>query len=346
LTPTDNPDIASPVGQVIYGMGYVVYAHGDHVRGYWPGKEPKVVPLSAVLGEEPWRFMAHGGHLFAVHDEKVEIIDMGTWGKSGGFNGKYFRQLSTGTHWVGLSGDGGNVSVEFRGEAGQPAGENDKIKLKREDVSHVAALGNDVIVATPAGKAFRCGLKASTGLRDFAKDHGELLHLATVHGSIFTATLEKGRVHLRLLDPNGNPRHETTLEATSLPMPPVIMGDHAYVVGDERNAVHVVDLKTLLVEDKAVLQGLSEIRSMNGMYDEEQRVLLVVGVDSDETSGCAVVFEPNTGYLLRLCAVGAQSKVDFIPADGRLALATCTSYQNIVRVFDPFRSSGQSAKAA
>ena len=73
--------------------------------------------------------------------------------------------------------------------------------------------------------------------------------------------------------------------------------------------------------------------------------LLVSSIDQSGKSGAVFLLDPRTGDHTPLCLV-SQMQVDVLFAGPHAVVATSSTYQNIVRVFEPFSSAQIAEKAA
>ncbi len=344
LTPAETPEPSAPIGQVRYAMGMVVYGHGDALRGFWPGKEARAVQLSGTLPTDERCLVANGAKVYCALPEKVEVVQIGTWARSGSFEGAYFDQLCTASHWIGLKADGAQVSADFRGEDGALIGEPASIPVSQKAVRMTAALGESLLVGTESGEVLQVNEKGVSAVCEGGR--GELKYLGVWEKSVVLLRVESGGLTAVRAKPDGTQIGRVPLEIKSLSTQPVIMGRTLYVFDEPTGEIATFDLKGMKKGPRVKFAGMSSLVSLCGLQHDQRRLLLGLGVDKETRSGLAIVFEPSTGYVLQVAKAPVHGRVAFLPADRRLILAEGSEYQNVVRVFDPFKASESEAKSA
>jgi DNA repair exonuclease SbcCD ATPase subunit len=343
LTPTETPGIEYQVGALLFSHRRVIYGHGDSVRGFWPGSNERFATLSAALPDDPWRMLVLGERLFCALEKKVDVIDIGTWGKYTSFQGEYLAHTCNHTFWAGLR-NGKSKSLEFRDVSGEISGKPVELPHELGDDCMLVSDGSRVYVASDSGMLIHAAREGARNLGHGAVgDGGRLLYLAWHQEHLVSLASDSSGVSLRLLDKNGKVVKERKCKEMS--GNPVIMGDRLYFFSPDRHELLVCDLKQMLLIDSKPLENVHRVRKLAGAYNGKSHALLVAGSDEAGQLGSVFLFDPKTGEQVSLCSTN-QPRVDIIFAGERAVVATSSSYQNIIRVFEPFAAEKAQSEAA
>ncbi len=347
LTPPDTPESSFPVRNVLFALGQVVYAHGDRLCGFWPGRDDKSVFLQAEVPAGAWRLQVVNGVAFAALEQRVEMVNLSTWSKQAGFQGVFIDQLHTMTDWVGVAADDGDLSIEFRDSSGQLT--NPAATLPIDPSQYVGSAGNGehVFFGARDGRVFTATGAGAKSIGAFALGKGGELKFLALHGkSLVAITSEPKGCFVRTMDFTGGHPKEIDLGCLSYGGQPVIAGDQMFIFDAEMSELISCNLRKHKVHARERIAGIESVRSMTGVRHEDAVRLLVVAADGGQQAGSAIVLDPDTKKSVTLGAVGANTHAEFIPADARVVLSTSTSYQNIIRVFEPFGTAIEKADAA
>lgn len=340
LTPTETSAIDYGLGAMLFANGRVYYAHGDHLRGFWPGKGDTSVALAGDLGCEQWRLAFFRGRVFCVHQNCVEIIGLGTAAAQAKYSGTYVDQVCTDSHWAGLLAQDGGLLIDFRDEVGRQIGKPRPLPAKAEDARAMAAHGETIYVGLAKGKVLRV---TATEISE-GKFDGEPIWLSARRSGLIALVRTKKGLRLTQAGSDGVIQGHLDLDFATTLDNPVIMGDKLYLVNADTAEIVPYNLKTLAVGDSIALPG-SRVVSFAGVYKDSRQALLVTVQEGEGHSGSVVLIEPKSGDSMMVCRVN-HPHVAVIAANGKIVVATGCSYQNMIRVFDPCAASARGKRAA
>ncbi|MFY9235358.1 MAG: hypothetical protein WAO58_12975 [Fimbriimonadaceae bacterium] len=349
LTPTETPPIDFGLGGLLYSNGKVVYAHGDTLRGFWPGKGASSAPLKSPLGGEAWRVACLDGRAFCIQSDQVEIVSLSTWVGQAKFSGQYLDQVCTDKRWAGLLSQDGSLAVDFREPTGKQAGTPICVEAKVADAKAFVAEGEDVFVATKDARIFRVSEGGSELLATDLPKGIQLLSLSLYKHSLLAVAQVAGEVYAFLCDKSGAMQKQVALGFAQAYAHPVVIGDRMYLIGSEEatgemSHLLIVNLKKMETAGQMALPG-DRVASFAGIHSGNKHALLITLLEEGSASGRVVQFDPKSGAAMTICRVN-HPRIEVIAADGKIVVATGSSYQNMIRVFDPASAAKTQKEAA
>ena len=344
LTPTETPGIEYPIGAMVFAKGKVVYAHGDIVRGYWPGTNERSVSLAHPIPEEPWRVLLLGESLFCAQGPRVDVIDIGSWARGAGFGGEYVAQTATNTQWAGIRKDK-HAKLEFREPNGDLNGQPFDLPAAFNEDPFLVSDGRQVFAASKDGKLFRATREGVTELDSIGGRNAKVVHLAAYKKGVIALVETSGGIVLRRVDSEGNLEKELKTDAGSMSGNAVVIADRVYFFSPEHDQILVCDAKNGRLLGGIDVPDVKTVRQLAGLSAVKMQSLLVYGCDQSGKSGSVFVLDPRSGDHVTLCSVG-QPHVDVLWAGPNAVVATSSTYQNIVRVFEPYKSAQAVDRAA
>jgi hypothetical protein len=274
-----------------------------------------------------------GETLFCAQENRVETIDLANWSRSAAFAGVYTNQCATKEYWVGIrKGKPGSV-LEFRDSAGELVG--DLIPLPPSftggfylvsdgEAAYVAGSHGEVLKATPSEVQAFCKVTAG-GISNF---------VLTENGPV-ALSLGPENLLVTKFDLKGKAAATLELPASELSGNVAVLGDRLFVFDAGARALCSCDLATMKVLAPVDLGNVERMRRMIALNAGSIQSLLIAGCDSGGKLGSVFLLDPATNAHLTLCSTN-QPCVEAIFADGCPVVATSSSYQNIIRVFQPF----------
>lgn len=334
LTPAATPEITFPMGAMLYVDNRVVFAHGDAVRGFWPGKNEKNASLPSALGSEPSKMLHIAGNLFCNLENKVEIVGLDTWARKTSFEGKFLDQLALGDLWAGVQASGKQLAVQFRGEGGEVVGKTSVLEAPASKPFVIAGSGKTAFLASSAGALYKVQPGGAKRLDDLAKT-GEPLAVA-IHNKLLWLIVKTAKgLSLQQRDLEGSLVRESALEGKDLQGNSVFVGDKLYFGSDTGELVSF-DTKQMLPIDRVHVGGVAKFRGMSALQIGKHEMLIASTLDGEGLAGAVLIYDPKTGEQMRLCSTN-QPNVDVILAGERVVVGTRNSFQNVIRVFEPFQ---------
>lgn len=340
MTPTITASTEFPVGPVLYLGKKVIYGHGPNLCGAWPGKATSTVPLQEQLPADPWRLAAIDGHAFCVEEDQVEIVSLSSWRVVSRFSGTYVDQICTDNHWVGLASSMGKLHIDYRNTQGRLFGTPISLPMDAVDYQALAAEGERIFVAAKNGRILRVEVGES---REFApaEKGTELLSMSTQKNGLVVLVRSGGKDIVRLYGFDGKLLKHLALGFTQGTDHPVHIADRLYLVDSEAQKLVTVNLKKMEVATTADLPGKT-VNSFCGVFRGDSHAILATVGDKEHAQ--LLVLDPKTGTSMAVCDV-TEPTIYVLAAESRIVVATTCFYQNMIRVFDPFKSD-QAARAA
>lgn len=337
LTPIETPAIDYPIGGMVctsLGAGYV---HGDALCSFWPNADGHRVLLKSPVPADAWRLMFFSGYYYVAAERHVEVVHAAKMKKHSLFEGDYRAQAHTESHWTGLLNWGGQLAVDFRDASGGHVGSPRVLPAPSGQSAHLAASGNTIFVSSQTGQLFKVELHGVSQLRG---PHEKLpvLGLGIAKGEFLFETMQgPDGVVGRLSEKSGEVLKETPLFCKSLTNSPVLIGDKIYCFDDSSSELITINLKNLQVVERKRLEGIGSIRRLVGIASGKSNLLVAVVANEKGVCTKAVIIDPKTGQELVLCGLN-QTNVDLVVGDNHVVVATSTSYQNTISVFNPFEA--------
>ncbi|HWA84143.1 MAG TPA: hypothetical protein VG820_11940, partial [Fimbriimonadaceae bacterium] len=308
--------------------------------GAWPGKTTASATLQEPLPVDPWRLAAIDGHAFCVEEDQVEIVSLSSWRVVSRFSGTYVDQICTDTHWVGVASSMGKLALDYRNTQGRQFGTPVELPMDAGDYRASAADGERLFVAARNGRILRVELGEASELTPADQD-AELLSLSTQKNGLVALIRSGGKDTVRLYGFDGKLQKQLALGFAGATDYPVHIGERLYVIDAESRKLMTVNLKKLELSGSADLPG-STITSFCGVFRKDQHALLATIGDGEHTR--LYVLDPKTGAAMAVCDV-KEPGLHVLVAESKVVVATSAFYQNMIRVFDPFKSE-QAARAA
>ncbi|HVT12308.1 MAG TPA: hypothetical protein VHE55_08570 [Fimbriimonadaceae bacterium] len=340
LTPTITASTEFPVGPALYLNKKVVYGHGPNLCGAWPGKTTSTAALQEPLPADPWRLAAIDGHAFCVEEDQVEVVSLSAWRVVARFSGIYVDQICTDTHWVGLATSMGKLSLDYRNTQGRQFGTPVELPMNADDYRALAANGEQLFVAAKSGRILRVELGEASEFAPADKDI-ELLSLSVQKSGLVALVRSGGKDTVRLYGSDGKLQKQLSLGFANGASHPVHIGERLYLVDSENRKLVTVNLKKLEVAGSSVLPG-DKVSSFCGVFQKDQHALLATVGDGEHAR--LLVLDPKSGAAMAICDV-KEPTIYVLVAESKVVVATSAFYQNMIRVFDPFKA-GQAAQAA
>ncbi|HTQ08870.1 MAG TPA: hypothetical protein VMI31_02245, partial [Fimbriimonadaceae bacterium] len=342
LTPVVNPSTDSKIGSVVYSNKKVLYGHGASLRGMWPGKGESVVQLQEELPAEPWRIAVLDGHAFCVEEDQVELVNLASWHVVSRFSGVYVDQVCTETHWIGLASSMNQLYLDSRNLLGRQLGEPVRLPIKAGSEKALAAEGEKIFIATKDAKLYRVEVGAVKEIASGEKGD-ELLSMSTMKNGV--ALLVRGKDHdiVRTYSFEGKLQKQLPLSFKSSLDHFAVMGERLYLADAKGRKLVACSMKKPEVVASFDLPG-DQVSAMSGLYNGEQHVVLLAVGEKDRASGKVIAVDATSGKTMTVCEVN-EKDIQVIAADSRIVVTSSCFYQNMIRVFDPFKEARASLAA-
>ncbi len=333
MTPTETPGIEYEIGAMLYTGKRVVYAHGDSIRAFWPGESERSLLLSHAVPDELWRLLMLKETLFCVQENRVETIDLGNWTRAAAFTGTYTNQCATNELWAGIRKGKPSPILEFRDPSGELVGEPIPLPPTFNANVFMVSDGEVIFVAGEHGEVLKVSPEAGA---PFCKTlEGTLAHFAmTSHGPVALSVCEDG-ILITKFDEVGKAVHTTKTKASEISGNVAVLGNELFFFDAGAGVLCAWDLPSMKELEAMDLKGVERVRRMIALEAGSVRSLLIAGCDSAGKLGSVFLLNPETDAHLTLCSTN-QPNVEAIFADGCPVVATSSSYQNIIRVFQPY----------
>lgn len=341
LTPTETPGIEYGVGPMIYVNGRVIYTHGDVLRSFWPGKNERSLTLGHVVPDDHWRMLLLSDKLFCVQDHRVEIVDFGTWTRCSGFGGDFVAQSATKSAWVGIRSSKTPL-LEFRDPMGEVSAKPFDLPTQFNENPFLVSDGKNVYVADKWGELYRASREGCTRLGEVGAKDSHLMHLACYQDGLLALFETPTGVVLKRLDADGKTQKEIKSDVKSVSGNGVVLGDKYFWFSPDRSQIVLCDLKNMRLQDAIDVLDAKRVRRMVGLAAGKTQALLVATSDEQGKLGSVFLLDPKSGLETALCSTN-QPHVDVMFANGYAVVATSSSYQNIIRVFEPFKQAQEKA---
>jgi|GEM_PF-4477727 len=342
LTPIVNPGTDYRIGPVVYSNKKVLYGHGSSLRGMWPGKGESVVQLQEEMPAEPWRVAVLDGHAFCVEEDQVELVNLASWHVVSRFSGVYVDQICTETHWMGLVSSMNQVYLDSRNLLGRQLAEPIRLPIKAGNEKAMAAEGERVFLGTKDAKLYRVELGVVKEIAAGEKGD-ELLSLSTTKNGLILLVRNKDHDTVRLYNFDGKLQKQLSLTFKNPLDHGVVMSDRIYLADAKGRKLVAFGLKKLEVAESFDLPG-DQVTCLCGIYNGDQHAVLVSVGEKDRASGNVIALDTATGAALTICEVN-EKDIQVIAADSRIVVTSSCFYQNMIRVFDPFKEARASLAA-
>ncbi|HEY3781130.1 MAG TPA: hypothetical protein VGL56_08620 [Fimbriimonadaceae bacterium] len=345
LTPTETPGIEYEIGAMLFAQDKIVYAHGDSIRAFWPGQNERSILLSHMVPTDPWRLLLLGQRLFCVQEKRVEILDLGTWSRSSFFVGEYLNQCGLGSIWAGVK-SGSTTFLELRDFYGEPVGSPYDLGKDFKESLPMVSDGEYLYLANLSGEVIRANRSGSDKFANVGDGKtSKVTHFILSSRGPVGIVAKQNSVTIKLLSQDGTVAQSAVYETTQISGNVVEIAGQLHFYDADKSTVVSCDLESMKVEEGAKLQNVDRMRRMVGFSTENKEMLLIAGSDAGGKLGTVFLLDPESHQQVFLCSTN-QPHVDAIFAGGRPVVATSSSYQNIIRVFQPFVSSDESSQAA
>jgi|GEM_PF-4164123 len=326
MTPIGTAPIGAVIGAAVYAGGRIVYACGQAIHGFWPGREDRVMNLDHPMPTDAWRLAVKGQNLFVAEKNRVKIVSLQGWFTLEQFSGEYLDQIATADRWVGVRDSGGAV-LDFRDHRGHSVA--DAVQLNAP-VSGLKLCADErrVYAGTADGRILEV---SDLGFEEIARgpEGAQLVHLCLYQDAPLALFATETGIEVRH---NGK---SCILEMKEFAGAPVLMGHKLFLADLQKAELACVNLKKMQASFVPALAGVAAVRRVVGLHHGAQQTLLVVTCDDGKSGGRLILIDPKSGKETRLCAA-SQSNIDLICADHHVVLATSCQYQNVIRVMEPF----------
>jgi len=261
------------------------------------------------------------------------------------FEGKYFSQTCSQNHWIGYSKKKGLLTLEYRTELGQLMKEVSGLNISDDSEYRFTAADDTVYALSDEGQM---GVYTPAGYEEkswAAPAGAKLIHLGTHKSSLFAICQSSDGANLFLLDASGRTLRQTELGADEVSGNPVLIGDRLYLAncGGE---ILSCDLKQGSTPQRKSLEGVHSVQKMVGAFHRKNHHLLVLAHnDAQGKARSVLMLDPKTGEQVAVCSA-SQPRADILQAAERVVVATSSSYQNVIRVFEPLVASEVEQKNA
>lgn len=331
LHPVDAPIGMAPIGAPVAYARRLLYTHGASIRAFWPGREDRTIPLPEPVPTDEWRILAHGSTVYCVGQSSVHVGDLNTWARKTSFDGTYFAQTHTDEHWVGARDDNGQAFLDFRTDRGQPVWPPIALELPSEKLE-ILSSGARVFAYAHSGEVVRVEGGAAYGAGRFS---GQVVRVCRQKDMSLALVRSEKEYKVELLTDLGKVAGTLDLRFEPSSEAFVVMDSRLYLFDKGTKEFVVIDLKKLAEVGRWSSKGVSRVRKLAGIQSGRAHYLAVVAACGEKNTGSAFVVDVKTGQEYKLCEV-LEPFVVIIPADVHVAVATRSSYQNIVRVYAPF----------
>jgi len=330
LTPIETAPVADKIGAIIFGFGRVLYACGNRVHGFWPGREGRSVTMDHPIPADDWRLAVKGQNLFVAEQKKVKIASIQGWFVLEQFSGEYHDQLLTEGRWMGLRHEKGAAVVDFRDLRGQMCSEGVNLRMS-PDGAQLCAGGDRFYAGSWDGQLVEIsehGVDAFRGCPPSA----QLVHLCYADGGPLAVYRIDGSLHAYHF---GDELKAANLKINAFAAKPVVLGNKLYLADLDEAKLVSLDLRTMEVQTMPAFDGVSLIRRMVGVQHKGQHNLIAITSDSGKKGGRLLNIDAKSGKEVSFGPVG-PADVNLICADHHLVFATSNQYQNVIRVLEPF----------
>jgi chromosome segregation ATPase len=333
MTPTETPGIDYEIGAMLFIKDRILYAHGDSIHSFWPGQAERSLMLSHTVPEDPWRLLVLEDTLFCVQEHRVETIDIAGWSRSAAFAGEYLHHCATRKHWAGIQTVKAGLALEFRDPMGELVGEIHTLPESMREVSYLVSDGEAVYVGSENGEIICATPENMEQLR--AASDGKLINLLiSQHGPVALNLIPEGIEVLRY-DSKGKLAAEMKMPAAEVSGNMTVLGDRLFYFVPSGSSLRSCDLVKMTPSASIEVPNMQELRRMIALDAGGVQSLLIAGCDAAGKLGTVFLLDPNSHQHINLCSTN-QPHVDAIFANGCPVVATSSSYQNIIRVFQPF----------
>jgi outer membrane protein assembly factor BamB len=273
------------------------------------------------------------GHVFCVEDGQVEVVSVASWHVVARFSGDFVDHTATQTHWVGLGSALGRLYVDHRNLQGRLLGEPVQLPIDSEDGVGLVTDKERVFVGSRDGRIFKVELGKCSEIASVKNEGLRLKSLSVVKSGLLALFAGEQDDQLRRFGFDGKALRQTELGFVSSVDHPVVMGDRAYLVDSAAGKLVAVGLKKGEVLGTVPLP-FGYVRQFSGFCNGDRHSLLLIA-GQDEGSAKVWLVDAESGDLSMVCEAN-QKHVEAMLADGRVVVSSSNSYQNSLRVFDPF----------
>jgi hypothetical protein len=328
LKPVETPSAENPLGAIgAVGRG-VIYSQGKDLKKFWPGSGENKVSVESPIPAEAWRVMNFKENVYCVGPNRVEVINAANWAQQKPFAGTYVNQAHTDEHWAGLLNKDGELFLELRDASSALVGEAVSLGAAGDGAVYLAAAGDTVFVGKEAGEIYR----VQGGAAEQIWEGEGLLSLALHTHGIFIAHTSSEGVVASMLDRDGNILAECMTGIQSLGYQPVLLGEYYYMFDNAASELLVGSLETFEVLQQKAVQGVAGVKRMVGLSHGDTEMLAILACDAQGKPTETLLHSPMSGSVHKLCRVNVpNAQIAYV--DGHIAVATASSYQNMIQVF-------------
>jgi predicted nuclease with TOPRIM domain len=330
ITPIETAPSGDPIGAVAFGFGRVLYSCGLKIHGFWPGREGRSIVMDHPIPTDDWRLATNGQSLFVAEPKKVKIVSLQGWFVLEQFNGEYYDQMVTKSHWVGIRNDKGAV-MDIRNHRGQPIGEGINLGTGLDGLK-ICGHGNRIFAGSAESVVSEV-TELGTERLGVGPEGARCMHLTFAEGAPL-AILKVGD-HLEAWH-FGDKVRNISLETSSYSGVPMMIGSCLYLADVDNHTIVSLDVKKMALNKVPAFQGVTSLRRVLGVHHKGQHTMFAITTDEGKRGGRLVSVDAKTGWETTFCLVG-QASVNLITADHHLVISTSNQYQNLVRVLEPFQ---------
>jgi hypothetical protein len=330
VTPIETAPSGDPIGAVAFGFGRVLYSCGVKVHGFWPGREGRSIIMDHPIPTDDWRLATNGQSLFVAEPKKVKIVSLQGWFVLEQFNGEYYDQMVTKSHWVGLRNDKGAV-MDIRNHRGQPIGEGINLGTGLDGI-RLCGHGNRIFTGTAEGLVNEV-TELGTEKLGQGPEGASCEHLTFVDGGPLAIFRIGGKLEAWHF---GEKVRQASLETSSFSGKPMIIGHSMYLADVDNHVLISLDVKKMTLNKVPAFQGVGSLRRNIGIQHKGQHTVFAITTDEGKRGGRLISIDAKNGWETTFSLVG-QATVNLIAADHHLVISTSNQYQNLVRVLEPFQ---------
>ena len=241
---------------------------------------------------------------------------------------------------------GKGCALEFRDGNGELVSKSLDLPDQLKSNPFMISNGREVFVAGKDGVVFRATRQEFVKHCDAGQGAKSALeHLAIYKGVMIAIVKEPTGLTVRQFDRVGQLKKEAKSDVKQISGNAAIIEDKLYFFDPDHSELVVCDLKNMRILDAIELPNVQVLRTLVGLSNAKEDILMLAGSDAAGQLGSVFLLDPKTGDQTLLCSTN-QPHVDVMFACERAVVATSSSYQNIIRVFEPFVSAKSSEQAA
>jgi len=260
------------------------------------------------------------------------------------FEGQYEGQSHTKRHWVGLSRKGSKLAVDFRSELGKRDVEVAGMELGKSGYQFTCK-DDSVFVLSNEGSL---GVYSTTGFKEHEcklPKGSEVIQMGVHKGSLYALVQRSAGAFLASLEPTGKIVKQLDFQGVKIAGNASLLGDRLYFNSAGSEELTVCDLKQMSVVENISVPGVHAVHKMVGAYRKKWAALLLMAhLDESGKSRSVILLDPKTGEQVTICSAN-QPNSDALLAGERVVVSTSSTYQNVIRVFEPLNAEAEQKAA-